>query len=412
MNPDRVIVAVEGSGPTGGAERIAFDTVMLLSEANIPVTIISSAKEIDPSYSKIPGVESIALDLPLHFDRFFAGGKKGMLLNLLEDRDMKILFAKVLAKLDSPKSILHAHGFHNFFTQAILHIATGLQMKTVVTCHDFGITCPTATLFNYPTAEICKLHPLSGACLKSDCMGQDAKRLKQLRFARSWASSKIHHVPAKLDKILAVSDFERDILQRQLGRGISVKTLCNPVDPASEARQNPASSSEYLWIGRMTLEKDGITPAQVCKDLGLNLTFVGDGPLRSDIEAANPDANFLGWLSPEQVKVVQRRARALILSSKWHETASLVVLECLAAGIPCVIPSTSAATNWIDDGVNGLYFEAGNQDSLTTALRKLESDDFVEAMSKQAFDRYWKSPFTLERYKAELFRLYEEALNH
>jgi glycosyltransferase involved in cell wall biosynthesis len=410
MRPDRVIIAVEGGGPTGGAERIAFDTVRLLADERIPVTIISSAKSVDKSFASLPGIECIALNLGLHFERFFGGGKKGMVQNLLEDREMRQLFEKVLKPFDSPTTVLHAHGFHNFFTQAILHVTTNSSLKTVVTCHDFGLTCPTATLFNYVTAEICPLKPLSTACLQSDCMGPDAKRLKQLRFARSWASTKLHRVPQKLNQILAVSDFERDILQHQFGAGVKVQTLFNPVDPASTTKQNPSKSADYLWIGRMTLEKDGITPAKVCKDLGLPLTFVGDGPLRTEITAANPDATFLGWLPPDQVKVEQCKARALILSSKWHETASLVVLECLAAGIPCVIPDTSAATNWIEDGVNGLYFEAGNAASLATALSKLQDDTFVDELSAIAFDRYWKSPFTDERYKTDLLRFYAEAL--
>lgn len=410
MSPDRVIIAVEGGAPTGGAERIAFDTVKLLSESEIPVTIVSSAKEVDPAYANLANVEVICLDLPLHFNRFFANSKFGMIQNLLEDRTMNELFSGVLRKLDSPRTILHAHGFHNFFTQSILSVATNLKMRTVLTCHDFGITCPTATLFNYQEAKICKLNPLSVACLRSACMGPEAVRLKQLRFSRSWSSNFLHRVPQKLDMILAVSEFERDILQRQLGSKLLVQTLFNPVDPASNTKQSPSMSKKYLWIGRMTLEKDGATPAKVCHDLGLPLTFVGDGPLKSELEVANPSANFLGWLPSEKVKEEQKNARALILSSKWHETASLVVLECLAAGIPCIVPSSSAATDWVTNGENGLYFEAGNEASLASALQQLEDDSLTEAMSKNAFERYWKSPFTLDRYKSDLFAYYSEAL--
>lgn len=408
--PDRVIIAVEGGGPTGGAERIAFDTVKLLSDTGIPVTILSSAREIDPEFAALPGVESVTLSLPLHFNRFFSGSKKEMLSNLLEDREMKALFFKILTPLDSPTCILHTHGFHNFFTQSLLHVATKLQMRTVLTCHDFGISCPIATQFNYSQAQICSLKPLSFACLKSNCMGDDAKRLKQLRFARTWASNRLYRVPQKLSKLLAVSEFEREILQSHFGSSVRVETLCNPVDPASEQIQNPAMSNNALWIGRMTKEKDAITPAKVCRYLGQTLTFVGDGPLRSEIEKANPNAEFLGWLDPESVKIQQRKARALILSSKWYETASLVVLECLAAGIPCVVPDTSAATSWVTDGENGLTFEAGSEESLAKALKKLQDDHLVSQLSQNAFERYWRAPFTLDRYRIDLLKHYSEAL--
>ncbi len=411
MTPGRVIIAVEGGAPTGGAERIAFDTVRILSQQGVPTTILSSAKAVDSAFANLPGVDTICLNLPLHFERFFAAGKAGMVLNLLEDRTMRPMFEQILRTLDSPQTILHAHGFHNFFTQACLHVATDLKLKTVVTCHDFGLTCPNATLFNYQTSTICELKPLSGECRKSACMGADAMRLKQLRFARSWASTKLHRVPQRLNKILAVSDFEREILQRQVPAGVKVESLFNPVDPASMVRQNPSQSQTYLWIGRMTQEKDGVTPATVCRDMDLPLTFVGEGPLQGEIQQANPDATFLGWLSPSAVKEQQCKARALLMTSKWHETASLVVLESLAAGIPCVVPTTSAATNWIEDGVNGLTFEAGNASSLASALAKLKDDATVETMSKRAFEMYWQAPFTVERYQNDLMRHYEGALN-
>ena len=410
MNLDRVIVAVEGGGPTGGAERVAFDTIKLLSNEGHKVTILSSAKEIDSEYVNLPNVDYITLDLPLHFNRFFAGSKPSMLFNLTEDREMKALFDRVLGAIDTSRTIFHAHGYHNYFTQACLHVATGLQMKTVLTCHDYGIACPNSMLFNYPNAEICTLDPLSGACRKSACMGADAVRLKQLRFSRAWANEKLYRVPQKLDKILAVSEFERAILQKHFGSKATIETLCNPVDPAATVRQSPFRSQDFLWVGRMTLEKDATTPARVCHGLGVPLTIVGDGPLQSEVSAANPDAKFLGWLPPQGVKEIQCRARALIMSSKCYETASLVVLECLAAGIPCVVPSMSAATSWIDDGVTGLLFEIGNEASLREALVRLSDDEFVERLSVNAFEKYWRSPFTLDHYNGELMRYYSEAL--
>ncbi len=410
MKPDKVIIAVEGGAPTGGAERIAFDTVRVLSEAGVPVVILSSAEKVDEAYTSLPNVSVEALNLPLHFNRFFDGGKKFMVRNLIEDGTMKAVFERLLPQYDSPKTVLHAHGFHNFFTQALLHVATRLQMKTVVTCHDFGLTCPNGTLYNYQTNEICRLKPQSLSCLRCACMGEKASRLKQLRFARTWSATALFHIPQKLDAILAVSDFEREILQRHLGNQANVTTLLNPVDPASEVQQAPAQSDQYLWIGRMTAEKDAVTPAITCRDLGLPITFVGDGPLRREVEAANPNATFVGWKSPEEVKQYQKAARAMILSSKWHETAGLVVLESLAAGIPCVVPETSAATSWVQDGVNGLYFRAGDQTSLALALQKLKDDATVERLSRAAFENYWESPYTMERYRNDLLAVYDGAL--
>ena len=254
------------------------------------------------------------------------------------------------------------------------------------------------------------MDPLSVSCMTCRCMGIGSRRHKGLKYARSWTAEKIFHVPQKLDKILAVSDFERSRLQAHFGSSAHVETLYNPVSPASEIRQEPWKSKNYVWIGRMTMEKDPITPARICHELGVSLTLVGDGPLEAEVRASNPNANLVGWLGADGVRVEQCRSRALIMSSKCYETASLVVLECLAAGIPCVVPSMSAATSWVEDGVNGLTFDIQDSSSLKRALERLDDDDFVEQLSLNAFTRYWKEPFSLARYRESVLQHYQEAM--
>ena len=409
MLPERVIVAVEGGAPTGGAERVAFDTVKVLSERGIPTVILSSAKTVDPAFSTLPGVEVICLDLQLQHDRFFHGGKAHMVQNLLFDREMLRKLGDILKPYAGSRTLLHVHGYHNFFSQAIFSAALKLNILTLVTCHDFGLVCPNAMLYQYPSDSICGLKPLSVACMKSPCMGPDAVRLKQLRYARAWGLRRSANRFHAIRRILAVSDHQRNILARSIAGRIDV--LNNPVNPASSECQRPEDSHHYLWIGRMTAEKDPVTPANACHMTDKQITFVGDGPLETKVRAACPSALFRGWLGPEDVQREQCQTRALILSSRCYETASLVVLECLAAGIPCVVPDISAATSWVEDGVNGVYFKAGDIASLTDALKRLDSDEEVARMGRNAFTRYWKNPFTLERYRDELLAIYEGVLD-
>jgi glycosyltransferase involved in cell wall biosynthesis len=283
-------------------------------------------------------------------------------------------------------------------------------MKTILTCHDYGLSCPNSMQFDYRKSEICPLDPLSGACLKSPCMGESGQRVKMLRFGRSWASEKLFRVPQHLDRALCVSDFQRSVMQKHFGASIQLKTLCSPVYPASTELQAPAKASDFLWIGRMTAEKDAVTPARVCHSLGARLTIMGDGPQLDEVRAANPDATHFGWSTPNQVREAQCRARALILSSKCYETASLVVLECLAAGIPCIVPSISAATSWVEHDVNGLIYNVDDERSLAEAIRRMQDDGVVFRLGAAAFERYWQNPFTEERHRDELLGHYAEVL--
>ena len=94
------------------------------------------------------------------------------------------------------------------------------------------------------------------------------------------------------------------------------------------------------------------------------------------------------------------------MSSAWYETASLVVLECLAAGIPCIIGNRSAATSWLADDENGITFDNGSVKSLAEALKKTKDDAAIARMSENAYTRYWKDPCSPENYIRDLMEVY------
>lgn len=401
----KIIIAVEGSGPSGGAERVAFDSARLLFEKGHEVIILSSAERLDET---VVCSSSICLSLGMMHDRFFAGGRSHMIRSLHQDKHAAALLHEALQPHDSPQTILHVHGFHNRFTQAILDIGVNSKMKTVVTCHDFGIVCPNATVFDYQNMVRCPYTPLSLNCLRSPCMGTAAKRLKILRFARTWYSVRIQKVLDKIDQLIMVSPFQKEMMAPWVGnRSIFIS---NPIVPSSKVQQQPWESYMYLWIGRLTAEKDPFTPLEACKRLGLKLLIVGDGPLRSEVEQRYPEAQILGWKAPSEVQQLQCQSRALILSSLWTETASLVVLECMAAGIPSIVPTQTAATSWGEDGKTRIDFEGGNVESLMQALTMMQDNATVQQLSANAFDAFAKEKYSEADHLARLEELYSELI--
>lgn len=403
MSKPRIVIAVEGSGPTGGAERVAFDSARLLFEAGYEVVIFSSAASLDEG---VVCSSSVCLDLGMMHDRFFRGGKKHMIRSLHRDVEAASKIEGALKPLDSSNTVLHVHGFHNRFTQAILDIGARSQMKTVVTCHDFGIACPNATVFDYENMCRCPYTPLSLGCLKSPCMGAEAKRLKLLRFARTWYSVRIQKVLKRLDRLVMVSPFQQKMMAPWLGRDSVV--IPNPIVPASTSQQDPSLSNTYLWVGRLTAEKDPFTPLQACQELGLELLVVGDGLLREEVLRRFPSAHLLGWKSSEEVQHLQSQARALILSSLWTETASLVVLECMAAGVPSIIPKDTAATSWGENGVTRIDFTGGDVESLKEALTQMADDETVRRLGRGAYDAFHTADYSEAKHLSRLEELYGE----
>ena len=64
----------------------------------------------------------------------------------------------------------------------------------------------------------------------------------------------------------------------------------------------------------------------------------------------------------------------------------------------------------VQDGVDGLVFRAGDVEDCAEKLRQLTLGTAAEDMGRNAYERYWKRPLTIELHVAELERIYAEML--
>ncbi len=405
-NFSSVVIVVEGGGPTGGAERVAFETVELLSSQGIPVHIISSASKIEPSYLNLPGVTGIALNLPVVWEKFFS--KNRLLSYPLRSGDTSLLpiFRTAFAGLNPSETVVHIHGFHTHFSHLVVSSALDLGFRTHLHSHDYGLVCPNTTFFNFPDNRVCNLSPLSEECKASPCMDASDQNLKQFRFRRAESAFRKHRLAERLTSIVCPSPFTRAVLAKTVGDLPKLKVLRCPVEPASTTKLDPASSRRYLWIGRLTPGKDPDIALRAADEAGIRLTVVGDGPMRAELERQFSNHQFVGWRSPEEVTILQKTARCLVMNAGWYETASLVVLECLAAGIPCLIGDHSAATSWVTNDENGLTFHADTPGSLTATIERTKDDGLISRLGETAFDRYWQDPCSRENYLRDLLEVY------
>jgi glycosyltransferase involved in cell wall biosynthesis len=406
--PEQIIVCIEGSGPDGGAERVALDSVVWLAKNGFRVHIITTADHLQEPYASLDAVTYDCLDVPLFWNRFFGSGKFRMVRTLFNDPEMYAKFREILLRFDPSRCLVHFHQFYASLSTSSVDAALNLGFRTVLTCHDYGYVCPNATLYDYKKGCICPESPLSVGCMKSNCLGDDAVRIKAVRFSRLWALHKLHRADKRVAGLICVSNFAANIIRKCVPPATKIVVVKNPVNPASTEKQQPSSAACYSWIARMTDEKAPKIAAQAAERAGVRMTFAGTGPSLDSLRQAYPDMEYLGWLDGSATSKLQRNSRALIMTSAWYETASLVVLETLAAGVPVVIPNRTAATDWVTDGQNGLIFESGNAESLADKIDMLKDDSLVERLGAAAFERYWSAPFTSESHGESLVAAYEQ----
>ncbi|KQP38300.1 hypothetical protein ASF49_04625 [Methylobacterium sp. Leaf104] len=123
----------------------------------------------------------------------------------------------------------------------------------------------------------------------------------------------------------------------------------------------------------------------------VRLLFVGDGPTRPAIEAL---AATLGLRSIVTFTGSQSDVRPWIAASdigvlcSHAETFPLSALEFIAMGVPMIMPAIGGTSEIVADGVNGLLFEPGSNESLTRAVLTLADPErrarFAEAATHSA----------------------------
>lgn len=142
-----------------------------------------------------------------------------------------------------------------------------------------------------------------------------------------------------------------------------------------------------LYVGRLAPEKHIERLMPVLDEVGnVSLAIVGDGPARQylELEFSGSSTVFTGLLYGEDLARAYASSDIFLFPSTT-ETLGMVMLEALASGLPVVAARAGATGEVVEDGVNGLLYEAGSNNSLVDAVKLLvEYQDVRKEMSTEA----------------------------
>lgn len=189
---------------------------------------------------------------------------------------------------------------------------------------------------------------------------------------------------------------------RHLGRlGVPsrrIEVIPNGVDLAHFAGGRPAAAEDVpllLFVGRLIGNKG---PQLLLDALALlhgwgvfaRVVFVGEGPLRSDLQRRAARARLAGWVhfAGHCSDVAGWLARATVLvRPSLTEGMPLSVLEGMASGAMIVASDIEGNAELIRHGHNGLLFPAGHAGALARTLQlAIERPDLASALGDAARD--------------------------
>lgn len=361
-----VLIVGDFAALNGGQAKVAVDSARLLAGAGLDVVFFAASGPVTPALSH-PRITVHTLDQHTILDdpNRLRAMRRGI-WNGPAARELR----RLAAQFDPVTTILHCHGFAKALSPSIGPVLADGPLRSVFTMHEYFLACPNGGFFDYQKNEICTRTAMGLSCLTTNC---DARRgvHKAWRVVRQAALLGPGRLPRGLQDVIYISQTQRQAMAGYFGAKTRLHHVSNPVE-AGGGPVDARSNDTFVFVGRLAPEKGALQFAQAAQAAGVKALFVGDGPERAAIEAANPDAEITGWVTPDQVQTHLSRARALVFPSLWYEGQPLVPIEALLRGIPVICGGWSAAHEVVRHGENGIIYGSPTVSALAGALGDID----------------------------------------
>ncbi len=402
-----IVVANDVAFVNGGAANIALGGAKALATRGHQVILFAAVGPVAEELQHVPGLQTICLD---QMDVWHDPNRLRAATHSMWNRPAAARMSEVLARLNPAETVVHLHSWTKALSSSVVRAARSSGFKVVVTLHDFMSVCPTGTLFHHGTGRCCGLEPLSAACVTANCDARSYSH-KLWRVARHSVQTSLGHLPQVDGDFVIISLAGERIFRELLPAGARMHHVQNFTDVPRMDPVRVERNDAVMYVGRLSAEKGPTLLAECAERMQVRAIFVGDGELASAVRACCPSAEITGWLAASEVFTQLRRARVLVLPSVWFELQGLVVAEAASMGVPAIVPDDSGAADWVDDGVSGLWFKAGDVDDLSRKIRLVMDDPQLAArMGCAAYRRFWSAPPSLDRHAQELEHVYQSML--
>lgn len=167
--------------------------------------------------------------------------------------------------------------------------------------------------------------------------------------------------------------------------------------PVNTNRFSPSDKKPgnyMLSVGRLVEYKRVDLIIQACLAAGCPLKIAGEGPERSKLEqlaAGHPTIEFLGRVPDADLKELYGQALAFIFAAE--EDFGIVPVEAMSAGRPVIAYRKGGATETVEDGITGLFFDQQTPDSLATVLRTFQAEQFDSQRIRRHAEKFDKKVF-------------------
>jgi glycosyltransferase involved in cell wall biosynthesis len=314
--------------------------------------------------------------------------------------------------------IVHVHNFFPLFSPAVYDACYVAKVPVVQTLHNYRLACPKAMPFR--NGKICE--DCIGTLIPWSSVLHGCYRQSHLQSSVVAAMITYHRLRGtwheRVDAYIVFTQFQKE---KMIQAGLPAdKIYIKPNFMADNhyTNENSQRGSYLLFVGRLSEEK-GVSlliDAYIQNDLTIPLKIVGHGPLQHILQEKALHTNygelieFLGFQDRETVFKLMYNASFLVFPSIWYEGFPLTIIEAFACGLPVLAPKLGSMAEIVENGVNGLHFQAGDSVSLAAKIKwAIDNPEDIFSMKQNARHTYEKKYMSKTNYR-QLMEIYQQVI--
>ena len=211
---------------------------------------------------------------------------------------------------------------------------------------------------------------------------------------RIWDRQAAHRV----DHFIAISEVVRKRIKKYYQ--VDSTVIYPPVEflKSKIKLSKPDIRNYFLIVSRLFPSKNVDIAVRAFNRLNWPLVVIGDGPERKRLQKiANPNIQVLGHLTDDQVVNYYTNCSGFIMPQE--EDFGITPIEAFSYGKPVLALRCGGALEYIEEGINGEFFDAPVPDVLANGVRRMR-----ENLAKYNPEKIKKTAerFSVERFKKEL----------
>lgn len=298
--------------------------------------------------------------------------------------------------LDRHFDVIH---FHNVSLFGPKIFAYGDAVK-LCTMHEYWLVCPMHTLYKFNREP----------CVQPSCIACTLSYKKPPQWWRY--SNLLNDATQHVDAFIAPSRFIKE-KHRQMGFAPRIVHLPHfmpetDVSEDSGAKEESHVNAEpyFLFAGRLERLKGVQTLIPFFRNYPrAQLLIAGSGSYEPELRrlaAGSDNIVFLERCSEEKLRVLYRRAVALIVPSLWFENLPLVIMEAFREKTPVLAHDLGALREVIEASGGGLLYngEAGLRSAVERLLASPTEREALGARGYAEYRKKWTPDTHIERYFA------------